>query len=129
MYSRKYLKRKLLGIFGELYARRFLKKQGVYQLATNYRTRHGEVDYIGFYKKEMLVVEVKLRTSRVISGVYAVGKKKLMTIRKVAEKFCIHMNYFPKRLRIDIISILVTKKFPFSAEITWIQDIDDLSRE
>jgi len=124
MYSRKYILRKVLGAYGELRAKRYLKKQGIYHLTSNFRTNNGEVDFIGFFEKNLVIAEVKLRTTDTISGYQAVGKRKKQTMLKVAEQYCTQMNYFPKRIRLDIVSIYLNRKFPFKHEIVWLQDVD-----
>lgn len=52
-----------LGAWGEVQAVDFLRKKGYAILATNYRTRLGEMDIIAKDRQYLVFVEVKLRKS------------------------------------------------------------------
>lgn len=54
-------KSNLLGAWGEALAAEYLKKKRYQILATNYRTRFGEIDIIAVNRQYLVFVEVKLR--------------------------------------------------------------------
>ncbi len=53
-----------MGAWGESLASAYLRKKHYKLLATNYRSRYGEIDLIVCNKEYLVFVEVKLRKSR-----------------------------------------------------------------
>lgn len=57
------LDRITIGKKGESLARSYLKKKGFYPVASNFRTRYGEIDIIARKEKGFHFIEVKFRRS------------------------------------------------------------------
>lgn len=102
-------KKKTVGDLGEQVATKFLKKNKYKILERNYSNRYGEIDIICGDKNHIVFVEVKTRASdTLVSGVYAVNKKKQYNIFKTAHTY---MNVYPtdKQPRFDIIEVVHDK--------------------
>lgn len=56
------MKSEYIGDYGEMCAARYLRRQGVSLVASQYRTRLGEVDLIFWEKGTLVFAEVKTRT-------------------------------------------------------------------
>jgi len=56
------------GLAAEQFARRYLQDQGLAIVATNYRTRRGEIDIVARDKDTLAFVEVRLRTNNRFGG-------------------------------------------------------------
>ena len=59
--------RAALGKQGEEFTQQWLKKNNYTILATNYRTKQGEIDIIARQKNVIAFIEVKLRSTRLFS--------------------------------------------------------------
>ncbi len=55
------------GLWGEIYASRYLRDEGYNIMAANYRTRHGEIDVVAADKQCIAFVEVKTRGENMIA--------------------------------------------------------------
>lgn len=78
-------KRKALGAFGEDIAANFLIAQGMSIEQRNWRCEIGEVDIVAIDRDELVICEVKTRTSTKFGHpVEAVTPRKLATLRKLA---------------------------------------------
>ncbi len=98
-------KKKIVGNSGEKTATKFLKKNKYNVLETNYTCRYGEIDIICMDKNYIVFVEVKTRKKNsLVSGVYAVNKKKQHNIFKAAHTY-IGENNVEKQPRFDIIEV------------------------
>ena len=98
-------KKKIIGNSGEKTAVKFLKKNKYRILKTNYTCRYGEIDVICTDKKYIIFVEVKTRKKdTLVSGVYAVNKKKQFNIFKSAHTYILKNNV-EKQPRFDIIEV------------------------
>ena len=98
-------KKKIIGNSGEETAVKFLKKNKYRILKTNYTCRYGEIDVICTDKKYIIFVEVKTRKKdTLVSGVYAVNKKKQFNIFKSAHTYILENNV-EKQPRFDIIEV------------------------
>ena len=95
-----------LGKIGEKEAVNFLEKQGYIILETNWRYRKLEVDIIASKKEELVIVEVKTRsTDEFGDPELFVSKKKQKNLIKAADEYITKIN-FNGETRFDIISIL-----------------------
>ena len=96
------------GLWGEIYAARFLRDNGFDLIAGNYRRRVGEIDIIAKDGEYLVFVEVKYRRlSDSGHPTEAVNFSKQRRITKTALYYCAHNNigeYTP--MRFDVISIL-----------------------
>ena len=83
-------------------------KQNNYEIITrNYRARIGEIDIIASNEGYLCFIEVKYRAKgNMVSGLYAVDKKKQKTIYNVARIYMLenHLNDNTKS-RFDVVSV------------------------
>jgi len=95
----------LLGPWGEAAAAEYLRKKRYRIIATNYRTRFGEIDLIAVTRREIVFVEVKLRKSdRYVQAREYVGTQKQNRIRTSAEIW-LQANPTELQPRFDVIEI------------------------
>ena len=95
----------LAGAWGEALAAQYLQKKRYRIVATNYRSRFGEIDLIVCNRQHLVFVEVKLRKSdRFASAFEYVDSRKQDRIRTTAQ---IYLSEFPTKLqpRFDVIEI------------------------
>ena len=82
------MKRNKEGLWGELFAGRYMKDHGYYLIATNYSCRFGEIDLIGLRDGFVCFVEVKTRSENAISEPKeAVDKDKQQNIIASSEMY------------------------------------------
>ena len=95
-----------LGKEGEKEAVNFLEKQGYLILETNWRYRKLEVDIIAKKQEELVIIEVKTRsTDEFGEPEVFVSKKKQKNLIKAANEYINHID-FHGETRFDIISIV-----------------------
>lgn len=85
-----WLHNKFIGQSGERVARRYLKKQGLTIIATNWRSPNSELDVVAISKKkkQLHIVEVKSRTSNNWEAVgESITKQKIAALRRGAVEF------------------------------------------
>ena len=95
----------LTGAWGEALAAKYLQKKRYKVVATNYRSRFGEIDLIVSDRKFLVFVEVKLRKSEKFASAFEyVDTRKQERIRTTA---AIYLSEFPTNLqpRFDVIEI------------------------
>ena len=98
-------KNNLSGAWGEALAAKYLQKKRYKIVATNYRSRFGEIDLIVSDRKFLVFVEVKLRKSNKFADACEfVDRRKQDRIRTTASVF---LSEFPTDLqpRFDVIEI------------------------
>lgn len=98
-------RKKKIGNLGEECAIKFLKKNKYKIIEQNFSNKYGEIDVICENKEFIVFVEVKTRTKNsIVSGVYAVNKKKRYNIIKTAHTY---LKAYPskKQPRFDIIEV------------------------
>ena len=98
-------KNNLSGAWGEALAARYLQKKRYAVVATNYRSRFGEIDLIASDRRYLVFVEVKLRKSDHFASAFEyVDARKQDRIRTTAQ---IYLSEFPTDLqpRFDVIEI------------------------
>lgn len=107
-----------LGRRGEEYACIMLSKNNYKILERNFRCSFGEIDIIALDKETLVFIEVKTRNSGKFGlPQEAVNKKKLENIRKVGEIYLKKSIYKYKKLRIDVVSIIVKEGVPIYSKI------------
>jgi putative endonuclease len=95
-----------LGKSGEEEAVNYLKNEGFEILATNWRFKHLEVDIIAMHKDELVVIEVKSRSTDAFGEPEVfVSKQKQRNLIKAANAYINEVN-FNGETRFDVISIL-----------------------
>ncbi|MCH9756460.1 MAG: YraN family protein [Gammaproteobacteria bacterium] len=92
----------------EIYARRYLVKQGLSWLVSNYRCRMGEIDLI--MKSEfgtLVFVEVRRRTSSDFGGaVVSVTRRKQEKLMKAASHYLMtHPSEGSQGVRFDVLAL------------------------
>ena len=95
----------LAGSWGEAVAAEYLRKKHFQILATNYRSRYGEIDIIASNRNYLVFVEVKLRKNdRFASAAEYVHRGKQERIRTTASGY---LAAFPTELqpRFDVIEV------------------------
>src|SRR5699024_3800566 len=99
-----------LGKIGEEMAAEFLIEKGYVILERNYRFDRAEVDIIAQDKKQIVIVEVKTRTSDFFGDPQEfVSQGKIKQLLKVANYYLISKE-IDMEARFDIVAILVNKK-------------------
>jgi putative endonuclease len=99
--------RKLLGLFGEDHAVKYLKKNGYRIIERNYSNKLGEIDIVAKEKGTIVFVEVKTRNSTLFgSPKEAVHLQKQKKISKVALAWLKQHNKMGEKARFDVVAIL-----------------------
>lgn len=95
-----------LGKTGEEEAVNYLKNEGFEILSTNWRFKHLEVDIIAMHKDELVIIEVKSRSTDAFGEPEVfVSKQKQRNLIKAANAYINEVN-FNGETRFDVISIL-----------------------
>ena len=98
------------GIFGELFASRFLRNNGYEILCSNYRAKGGEVDLIVRKDGVVSFVEVKTRNAdSFFSPSDAVDGQKEMNIKNTAAVF-LSQTKISAEVTYDIIEVILDKE-------------------
>lgn len=100
---------KMLGIYGEGYAEKLLVKEGYNVIDKNFSCKVGEIDIIAIKDGILILVEVKTRRSLKFGlPEEAVTPKKIYKIKRTGEWYSSIHPELPKKVRIDVVSILIT---------------------
>ena len=98
-----------LGTTGEEAAIAFLREKGYSILTTNYRYGKAEIDIIARMGDELVIIEVKTRTSTYYGDPgEAVGRRKELMVAAAADHY-ISKNDLDVNVRYDIISVIINK--------------------
>ncbi|MBA5791963.1 YraN family protein [Flavobacterium sp. xlx-214] len=98
-----------IGKKGEELAKDFLVSKGYEIIAQNYRYKKAEIDLIALHNNQLIVVEVKTRTSTQVGLPYEfVNKAKIKLMVLAINQFCEEHN-LDNEIRFDIISIVIEK--------------------
>jgi putative endonuclease len=97
-----------LGAYGERLACRYLAEHGLTILDRNWRCARGEIDVVALDAGELVVCEVKTRTSEAYGAPFeAVTWRKQRRLRQLAGLWRdAHPEHAAGPLRIDVVSIL-----------------------
>jgi putative endonuclease len=99
-----------LGKKGELIARKYLEKKGFEILESNWRHGKDEVDLIASDSSELVMVEVKTRSTRFFGDPSeAVGGAKENFMIRAAESY-LELHNLDIDTRFDIVSIVIDKR-------------------
>lgn len=99
-----------VGKIGETIACSYLKKKNYSVLTTNFRNKYGEIDIIAQKDTTLIFCEVKTRTQTIQGLPYqAVDYYKIRRIQKLAQMYVLTHVRHSIQLRIDVISILLSK--------------------
>ena len=103
----------------------FLEKKGYKILVKNYRYLKAEIDIIAETENQIVIIEVKARsTDTFINPEEAVNKKKIRLLISAANHF-LEENEIDKEARFDIIAILPTEENQF--QIKHIENAFDIT--
>jgi len=98
-----------LGKKGELIARKFLETEGFEIIESNWRHEKDEIDIIAIDHDELVIVEVKTRSTNYFGDPSeAVGKAKEEFIIRAVEAY-IEIHDLNMDIRFDIISIITNR--------------------
>ena len=110
---------KEFGVLGEQMATRYLEDKGCVILDRNYRKGHQEVDIIALDHDELVIAEVKTRSSETFFAPEdAVDHQKRLNLIRVANNY-VQKNHRTEPVRFDIIAIVSSNK---GAEIKHIKN-------
>lgn len=99
---------KPLGNAGESYAENLLVKNSYKIITRNFRCKIGEIDIIALKDDVLVFVEVKTRKSNKFGlPEEAVTPHKLYKIKRTGDWFIKENPGFPKKHRIDVVSLLL----------------------
>ena len=102
------LQRRALGISGEDLAAAWYEERGYAVVARNWRCRDGELDLVLMRRRELVVCEVKTRTSDAFGmPAEAVSISKQARIRRLVARWLDgHLTAPPRSIRFDVASVL-----------------------
>jgi putative endonuclease len=96
-----------LGVRGEAYAARYLKKQGYSLIVRNRREGKGEIDLIVMDKEYLVFVEVRTRSSEdFMTPEASIRADKRKTVRQTVRRLIRKHRTAGLRPRIDVIAII-----------------------
>ena len=100
----------VVGKIGEEIAVKYLEDIGYEIIQRNYSCKLGEIDVIAKYKDELIIIEVKTRTSNLYGlPAEAVNDIKQKHIFKVAQYYLIKNKIEDTFVRIDVIEVYLNK--------------------
>lgn len=95
-----------LGKRGEQIAVTYLEAEGMKVIERNWRCRHGEIDIIAEEGPNLIVVEVKTRSSRSHgTALESVSRAKLARLRMLAAKWLSAQPRTFEAIRVDVIAL------------------------
>lgn len=99
------------GFLAEGYAVKLLEAKGYKILERNFRTSFSEIDIITVKEDVLVFVEVKARWgTKHGKPEEAINQNKLLRIKKAGEEYYLKRNNLPKKLRIDVVSLIFDKE-------------------
>ncbi len=111
------MKRLLRGRHSEHRALRFLERHGLRHVASNYRSRHGEIDLIMRDGDTLVFVEVRYRRSRRYGGAAAsVDNRKIHRLVRTGQAYLQQHDLLHAPCRFDVVA------FEGDEQIEWIQN-------
>lgn len=108
-----YAHRKALGDYGERLAARELQRLGLAVLDRNWRCGQGEIDIVAEHGGDLVVCEVKTRTSdRYGSAVEAITEEKAARLYRLGLAWATDHRRTFDRLRVDVVTVLLSPRTP-----------------
>jgi putative endonuclease len=106
-----YVQRRALGDYGERLAVRELQRLGLAVLDRNWRCRQGEIDIVARHDQDLVVCEVKTRSSdRFGTAVEAITPEKAARLHRLGFAWATAHDHSFGRLRIDIVTVLLARR-------------------
>ncbi len=97
-----------LGVWGEKYCERYLKRNGFEIMARNFRSRGGEVDIIAAEQSSIIFVEVKSRRDTdFVEPEAAINNIKKQRIKRAAKDFLVRNGRPDVPMRFDVVFVIV----------------------
>ncbi len=113
--------KKDFGKEGEEIAAKYLAENGFKILVRNYHYGHGEIDIVAEDDGVLVFVEVKTRKNLEFGEPeYAITKKKIQQIKKMAELYLFDKEIEEADCRFDVVSVLMEN--PSNPQITHYQN-------
>lgn len=95
------------GVWGEIYAARYLRDNGYEILSSNYVCRFGEIDIVASENGTVCFVEVKTRNKKTdIRPMEAVDEGKRQRVEMAAKSF-LSVSKIKSEMRFDVCEVLV----------------------
>ncbi len=95
------------GVWGEVYAARYLRNNGYEILDANFVCRFGELDIVAQKNGIVCIVEVKTRNEKtLISPMEAVDESKRQRLEMAAKSFLAHIKMMAS-IRFDVCEVFV----------------------
>lgn len=109
------------GVWGEIYAARYLRDNGYKILSSNYVCRFGELDLVASKSGTVCIVEVKTRNKNTdIRPMEAVDEGKRQRVEMAAKSF-LKVTKITGEIRFDVCEVYVDDKFAL-AGINYIEN-------
>lgn len=116
-----------IGRLGEKLAKKYLRQHGFRIIEQNYRTRHAEIDLIGYDNDVLVFIEVRTKRNELFgSPEQTINQKKLKKLIQNAQAYAAIKEY-TQQCRIDTICIVLGQRLK-PLRITHHQDISCFSR-
>lgn len=97
-----------IGKVGEDIAAKYLQENGFDIIKRNYQYGHGEIDIVAKDGDELVFIEVKTRQNLELGEPeYAITKKKILQIKKMAELYLFDNEIEEANSRFDVVAILL----------------------
>jgi putative endonuclease len=104
-------RRSAVGQYGERLAERRLREQGFVVLERNWRCELGELDLVCRDGDDLVVVEVKTRSSELFgSPLEAVTDRKAARLRRLAARWLAEHPFAPTGVRVDVVGVLLPQR-------------------
>jgi putative endonuclease len=94
-----------IGRVAEDQAADFLIEKGLTLITRRYAVRQGEIDLVAVDGEEIVFVEVKLRNTREYKAEEAVGPRKLLRLRRAADRYLLDTGGLDRPHRFDLVAI------------------------
>ena len=105
-----YARRRAVGSFGERLAVRELGRLGMVVVDRNWRCREGELDIVARQGDDLVVCEVKTRTSdRFGTPVEAITPAKAARLRRLGGLWATEHSVSPGRIRVDVVAVMLPR--------------------
>ena len=110
-----------IGKFGESLAANYLTERGVQIVARNFRSRYGELDLIGSRDGQLIIFEVRTRTSDALGYPEdSINERKRAHLVAAAEAYVQSLGEGPTQWRIDVLAIRL--RAGSTPEIEWFEN-------
>lgn len=102
--------KKSFGSEGEEIAAKYLAEKGFEIIERNYFAGHGEIDIIAKDPRDGYLVFVEVKTRNTMDygdPAYAINKKKMIQLKKLAELYLAEKNILEQDCRFDVVTVLM----------------------